>query len=77
MINAAIAKGCTNEHNETASQKMEKLANQVQCAGNAFKHMDDSVGNAAAKSTIQNLCKSWRIRILFHFRTNSSLIPYL
>jgi hypothetical protein len=77
MINAAIAKGCTNEHNETDSHRKKNLANQVQCAGNAFKHMDDSVGNAAAKSTIQNLCKSWRIRILFHFRTNSSLMPYL
>ena len=61
MINAAIAKGCTNDRNETDSDMINKLAYQVQCAGNAFKHMDDSVGNAAAKSTIQNLCKSWRI----------------
>lgn len=65
MINAAIAKGCNNGRNETESVMMDKLANQVQCAGNAFKHMDDSVGNAAAKSTIQNLCKSWRIGFFF------------
>ena len=77
MINAAIAKGCNNDRNETDSDMMDKLANQVQCAGNAFKHMDDSVGNAAAKSTIQNLCKSWRIGIFFHFRKNSSLTTHL
>jgi len=61
MINAAIAKGCNNDRDDTDSDMMDKLANQVQCAGNAFKRMDDSVGNSAAKSTIQNLCKSWRM----------------
>ena len=68
MINAANSKCCSNENNDTDADMLKKVGYQVQCSGNAFKHLDDSVGNGAARSTIQNLCKCCPMSYFFPFQ---------